>query len=121
MAFLAASDANDRTSVADISRHLAVSKEHLGKVLQRLNKLGLLRSRKGPGGGFALARRCDEVTLLEILEAIDGPLPSHGCMLTTRGCPHTRCTFGGLLAGVSERVRTQLGETRLSDVAPLRP
>lgn len=120
MAYLAANPSNANTSVAELSKRLAVSKEHLGKVLQRLNKLGLLRSHKGPGGGFTLGRRRDEITLLEILEAIDGPLPTESCLLSFRDCPHERCSFGGLLTSVSDRVRAQLAETRLSDVAPLK-
>jgi Rrf2 family protein len=120
MAFLAASQTDEKTSVAEISKHLEVSKEHLGKVLQRLNKLGLLRSHKGPGGGFTLAKARDKITLLEILEAIDGPLPTAACLLAFRECPHKRCSFGNLLASVEGSVRSHLSQTRLSDVAPLR-
>ena len=120
MAYLAASQSDDKTSVAELSKHLEVSKEHLGKVLQRLNKLGLLRSHKGPGGGFTLAKARDQITLLQILEAIDGPLPADCCMLASRPCPHERCSFGDLLTTLGERVRTHLAETRLSDVAPLK-
>ena len=45
------------------------------EILHDLVKRGILRSTRGGGGGFALARRPDQITLLEIIEAVDGPLP----------------------------------------------
>ena len=45
------------------------------EILHDLVKRKILRSTRGGGGGFALARRPDEITLMEVIEAIDGPLP----------------------------------------------
>ncbi len=46
------------------------------EILHDLVKRGILRSTRGGGGGFALARRPDQITLLDVIEAVDGPLPA---------------------------------------------
>lgn len=55
-----------------IARAENVPKPILGKVLQDLVRKGLLASRRGPGGGFQLARRADLITLRDIVAAVDG-------------------------------------------------
>ena len=45
------------------------------EILHDLVKRGILRSTRGGGGGFALARRPEDITLLDVIEAVDGPLP----------------------------------------------
>jgi Rrf2 family transcriptional regulator, cysteine metabolism repressor len=45
------------------------------EILHDLVKRGILRSTRGGGGGFSLARRPEEITLLDVIEAVDGPLP----------------------------------------------
>lgn len=57
-----------------ISNEYGVSVWYLLKVLQQLVRTGVLRSKRGPRGGFFLARRAEDITLLQIVEAVDGPL-----------------------------------------------
>jgi len=57
-----------------ISQQLNIPRLYLFKVLEQLVKGNILRSRKGRKGGFLLARPAQEITLLEIIEAVDGPL-----------------------------------------------
>jgi Rrf2 family protein len=59
----------------------------LKKILQRLAKVGLVTSQRGPRGGFTLARAANEVTLFEVVEAIEGAWKT----------PH--CIFGGSICG----------------------
>lgn len=54
----------DRRTTWAMAETLGVSEAHLGKVLQRLGKLGFVRARRGPGGGFNLARAPGEINLL---------------------------------------------------------
>jgi Rrf2 family protein len=49
---------------------------YLFKVLEKLRKANILRSKRGPGGGFTLARPAKDITILEIIEAVDGPMVS---------------------------------------------
>jgi Rrf2 family protein len=62
---------------ARISKEYGIPLEYLLKVLQQLVRAGVLRSKRGPHGGFSLARPAEDITLLQIVEAVDGPLISH--------------------------------------------
>jgi Rrf2 family protein len=106
-------------SVREIIEKLPVSSTHLAKVLQRLARQGLLESLRGPHGGFRLARPADQMTLLEIYEAVDGPLRPGGCVFDHPACPAGDCLFGGVLASATRQVRERLGGTRLSDLPML--
>ncbi len=107
-------------SVREIVEKLPVSSAHLAKVLQRLARQGVLDSLRGPHGGFRLARAPEEMTLLEIYEAVDGPLRPGGCMFDHPACPAGDCLFGGVLASATLQVRERLGQTRLSDLPSLK-
>jgi Rrf2 family protein len=121
MVYLANVEENRMVSVAQIAETLGVSRDHLGKVLQRLNKLGLATSHKGPGGGFSLQRWQRDTTLLEIVEAIDGPLSESCCLLQSQVCSKGHCILGGLLDGVHREVHGYLSSRKLSGMSKTFP
>jgi len=121
MVFLAGIGNNRMVSVSQIADALGVSRDHLGKVLQRLNRLGLATSHKGPGGGFSLQSWQRETTLLEVVEAIDGPLNHGSCMLGTPVCAEGNCLMGGLLAALYTQVHDYLASRKLSSLASTFP
>lgn len=57
-----------------ISRDYDIPLEYLLKIMQELVKAGVLRSKRGPRGGFSLARSISKITMLEIIEAVEGPI-----------------------------------------------
>jgi len=57
-----------------ISERQAIPARYLEQIFQRLRRAGLVSSRRGPGGGYRLARPASEITLREVVEAVDGPL-----------------------------------------------
>ena len=59
-----------------ISKEYNIPLEYLLKILQHLVKANILRSKRGPCGGFVLARDASKISLLEVIEAEDGPLVS---------------------------------------------
>jgi Rrf2 family protein len=118
MGYLASNAAAGPVSAAQIAEALSFSRDHLNKVLQRLNRVGLVASRRGPRGGFVLGRPAKSVTLLEIVEAIDGSLAMGECMLGSSLCG-TRCALGALTRLVFEQVHKVLAETRLSSLPNL--
>ncbi len=60
-----------------ISEKYDIPLEYLFKILQQMIRVNVLRSKKGPKGGYKLARPAKEITLLEVIEAAGGPIASH--------------------------------------------
>jgi Rrf2 family protein len=72
--FVAQNCKDGRVMSKKISAAYNLPTEYLLQVMQQLVKSGILTSKKGPNGGFSLARPATEITMLEVLEAIDGPV-----------------------------------------------
>lgn len=106
-------------TTGELASALKVSENHLSKVLQRLTKAGLVRSTRGPKGGFTLNKNPDEVTLLNVYEAIEGPLEIKTCLFGRQVC-NGSCILGGLLASVNTQVRDYLSTARLSSMHPMK-
>ena len=57
-----------------VSKKYGIPLEYLLKILQQLVRANVLRSKRGPRGGFSLAKSTSKITMLEVIEAVDGPL-----------------------------------------------
>jgi len=75
--FIAQNYKDGAVLAARISKEYGIPLEYLLKILQQLVRANVLRSKRGPRGGFFLARPAEDITLLEVIEAVDGPLTSH--------------------------------------------
>jgi len=106
-----------RLTTRDIASKLSVSESHLSKVLQRLAARGLVESVRGPKGGFTLAGEPSAITMMDVYEAIDGPLASDACLLGRATCVADTCMFGGLLETINTLVREHMQRTRFSDLS----
>ena len=60
-----------------VSKEYGIPLEYLLKILQQLVRANVLRSKRGPRGGFFLAKNSTEISMLEIIEAVDGPMVDH--------------------------------------------
>ena len=60
----------------DISKEYNIPLEYLLKILQQLVRANVLRSKRGPRGGFSLAKSAKKITMLQVIEAVDGPMVS---------------------------------------------
>jgi Rrf2 family protein len=103
-------------SVHEVAQVLGCSENHLSKVLQRLVRTGLVHSTRGPGGGFVMAKKPEEVSLLAVYEAIEGRLEDASCLLAHPVCGGD-CILGGLLAEVNTKARQYLTTKTLADFA----
>ena len=84
--YLALQPADRMTSIKTLTGKLKIPYHFLAKILQRLTKKGLLRSLKGPTGGFTLALPAEQITLFQIIEAIDGAGFMNTCVLGFSEC-----------------------------------
>ncbi|PLX99687.1 MAG: Rrf2 family transcriptional regulator [Desulfuromonas sp.] len=66
--------------IKDISRRQNISPRYLEQIFQDLKKAGLLKSRRGPQGGYSLARAAEEITVKEIVLAAEGELMLVNCV-----------------------------------------
>ena len=80
------SEENSRIGIKKISEDLSLSSPFLGKILQNLVKQKLLVSTKGPNGGFALARKPEEITLWDIVIKVDGEEFFTNCLIGLEPC-----------------------------------
>jgi len=111
-----AKNRNKIFTTKDIAVLLNASKDHLSKVLQRLEKEEFIVSVRGPKGGFKIGKNKEDLTLLQIYEAIDGPLLSTHCLLGNPICNGTNCIMGDLNR-INIQVRDYLTNTKLSGLA----
>ena len=106
------------TSIKELTARLNIHYHFLGKILQRLAYHGLLISQKGPTGGFALAKPAKEITLLDIVEAVDGTDFTRRCVLGFSECSgRNPCAVHSVWGGVRDEIRDMLVSKNISEMA----
>jgi Rrf2 family iron-sulfur cluster assembly transcriptional regulator len=73
-------------SLSEISKAENLPEKFLAKIFQNLTRSGLIRSHRGAGGGFSLARPANQITVKELLESIQGPIYFAKCLSDLDGC-----------------------------------
>lgn len=102
-------------TVDEMALRMGVSRNHLAKVMMELRRRGLVRSRRGPKGGFELAKDPGSIKVVEVVEAVEGRFDPSGCPLGLPGCPFSRCLFGGLKE-IADRIRSFMETTTISQL-----
>ena len=106
---------NETLNVGQIAEEIFSSRHHVAKILQRLAKEGFISSNRGPAGGFTLRRAPEELTLLDIYEAIEGKFVIQSCPGDKEVCPFGTCLMGDLSHKVSLEIRDYMVGKKLSD------
>lgn len=104
-----------RFTSAGIAKTISSSEAHLSKVMRRLVLAGLVDSIRGPGGGFTLARAPGEIRLLEIYEAVEGPLRAAECLMDDPCCRSSECIMADLVTSINLEAREYLRSRNLSE------
>ncbi|HYL15299.1 MAG TPA: Rrf2 family transcriptional regulator [Terriglobales bacterium] len=104
-------------SAKDVAEAYGLPQEAVAKILQRLAKSGLLRSRHGINGGYHLARSPHTISAFEVIRAIDGPLLITSCVTVRGACGQTdRCTVREPLRKVSSSIEDVLKGITISEL-----
>src|SRR6185437_8317398 len=74
--------------IDEVSRAEKVPKSFLAKIFQNLARAGLVNSVRGAGGGFVVAKQAGEITILQIVEAIEGKIIFQRCKQEKADCKH---------------------------------
>lgn len=110
------------TAVRDIAERTALPQPYLEQILLALKGAGLVRSKRGVGGGYVLARPPGEIALSEILAAVDGPIVAgdFGQPHTDGACDHEgQCVLLSVWADVGETMRVMLERITLDDLVSM--
>ncbi len=111
--------------IMTIAADNGISKKFLDAILSELRVAGLVVSKKGKGGGYALARPAHEISVGEIVRTLDGPLAPIGCASRTnyRRCAdcadETHCTVRRMMVEVREAIARVLDSRSLAEMRAL--
>lgn len=110
------------TTVRQIAERTGLPQPYLEQILLALKGAGIVRSKRGVGGGYILARQPDDITLAQIIRAVDGPitLGDFGEPHTAGACDHEgQCVLLAVWQNVGTAMRSMLEGFTLSDVAEM--
>ena len=99
-----------------ISKKYDIPLEYLLKILQQLVKTNVLRSKRGPRGGFSLARPAKKITLLNIIEAVDGPMISQLALVEQTGREKFSVKTEQIYERVIAQARSTFDKAKLADL-----
>ena len=105
-------------TLALISERQAISLSFLEQIFMKLRRAGLVNSSRGPGGGYVLAKEASDISILEIMEAVEEPVQMTRCSLNeVGGCVSGhRCLTHGLWQDLGTHIKGFLAQTSLSHV-----
>ena len=107
-------------SLQDIANSLGTSQSYLEEIATLLKQANLVQGKKGPGGGYRLARPPQEITAEMILTALEGPLTLVECQDKAKLCPvQDRCQSRGFWGLLQTQLRTTLQSTTLAQMLTL--
>ncbi len=114
---LARCPADSVVLVRDIAASEGLPESYLSKLMQALAKDGLVRSHRGAKGGFSLAREPQDISLRQVIEAIDGPIALNRCLAPSEHCDlEETCAIRPVLAEAQRRMLQVLDSTTLQDL-----
>lgn len=117
LAKLRGEDPDARRTVQDLASALSASSHTLHKVVRRLATMGLVEGTRGANGGLRLTGDPASVTMLSVIEGIEGRICSNGCMFRRKVCPAAAtCVFSPLTVGLETRIREYFENTTLADL-----
>lgn len=108
--------AGDTINVQKIAEVTGSSRHHVAKVMQRLVKEGFLLSNRGPSGGFKLNQVPENITLLQIYEAIEGSVRVSNCPHEKLVCPFDKCIMGTVVSKMTQTFHDHLSSQTLKDL-----
>ena len=107
------------TSVKDIAERTGLPQPYLEQILLALKGAGLVRSKRGVGGGYVLARTPEDISLAQIVAAVDGPIVAgdFGAPHENGACNHEgQCILLAVWADLGQQIREQLQALTLAEM-----
>jgi Rrf2 family protein len=106
------------SSAREIAEQYDIPVELMAKVLQRLARRGLVSSLQGTRGGYRLARPTTQISVADIIQAIDGPLNVTACSTEAENCgQYAKCSVRDPLWKIKDRIVAALADCSLQEIA----
>ena len=117
--YLALFASNEKKSgIKEISNKLDIPTPFLGKILQMLAKHQILNSSKGPHGGFSLKKPAMDISIMEIIEIIDGTDAFDTCVIRTSPCnTNEPCSMHDTIAPLRREMKSMYMTETIADLA----
>jgi Rrf2 family protein len=112
-----AQHSDDSVSAREIAAQYRIPAELLAKILQRLARKGLVLSQQGTHGGYVLARDPSKISIVDVIEALDGPIGITPCERGSTCEQLDRCTVKDPLNVVRAKMVRILGDTSIYELA----
>src|SRR5512137_30955 len=110
--YLAKQGPNQRSATSTVAKEMKIPPSFLAKIISQLSIAGLLRTSRGARGGVTLARAPGEISLLDVVEAIDGPILLNECVGDPANCDFSEdCMVHPIWAEVQDSLVKRLRET----------
>ncbi len=107
----------EMVSVGDLVRELRIPRPFLRKILQVLNKKGVLRSSRGKGGGFMMAAAPNKISLVDLIELFQGPVKLNECIFKKKICPdRSICTLKKKIDAIERDVISALESVTIASL-----
>ena len=117
MVYLASCNGKEAVSAKTIAESEGVPYQLACKLMQQLKKAKLIKSSMGAKGGFQLNRRPSRISLMEIIEIIQGPLELNRCLLNLKACERVvNCPVRKKLSKMQKELNKEFRKTKLRDL-----
>ena len=118
MIYLASIPPESVVPFREIARQMDVPEDFLAKILKTLVDTALVKSTRGPHGGYALARAPADISFLDVIEAVEGPVALNVCLDGEDACGHsTACTMVSVWRQGQERMLDVYRQSKLAELA----
>ncbi len=122
MIFLAEMEPNQRAATSQIAEVQHIPPSFLAKIISQLSIAGLIHTSRGARGGVSLARSPEEISILEVVEAIDGPISLNECTADLANCPFGEsCTLHELWCSTQAELVAKLRNTNFAQFITTSP
>ena len=117
---LALASAENPIGAPQLAEAFSVPPRSSSKILRKLLLAGIVNSTRGANGGFTLSKASEDITLLEIIEAVDGIIAIRHCLEDCHNCNFQKnkeeCRFHQMFRELNSIIRTRLGSLSLRDM-----
>jgi Rrf2 family protein len=117
--YLSAQPRGEVVEANTIAQTQCIPMRYLFKIMPSLTRAGIITSQRGVGGGYMLAKDPAEISLLDVIEAIEGPIRLNRCLIDAQYCSKhgpPECPVHNALAAIQQRLNAEFDRVKFADL-----